>query len=93
MTNRRLLNLSFAALAAFGASAAMAQDEGPPLTRAQVLAELHAAQAAGEVPHGDLDISAHNGGADDSPARPPLRVAPSHAKVATDLHQDKKAQM
>jgi hypothetical protein len=94
MTNRHLLTLSLALLAAFGASAAMAQEEeGTPLTRAQVLAELHAAQAAGEVPHGDLDISAHNGGADDSPARPPLRVVPKHAKVATDLHQDKKAQM
>ncbi len=93
MANRHLLNLSLAALAVFGASAAMAQDDGPPLTREQVLAELHAAQAAGEVPHGDLDISAHNGGADDSPARPPLRVVPRHAKVATDLHQDKKAQM
>ena len=93
MTNRHLLTLSLALLAAFGASAAMAQEEGTPLTRAQVLAELHAAQAAGEVPHGDLDISAHNGGADDSPARPPLRVVPKHAKVATDLHQDKKPQM
>ncbi len=93
MTNRQLLNLSLAVLAAFGASAAMAQEEEAPMTRAQVIAELHAAQAAGEVPHGDLDISAHNGGADDSPARPPLRVAASHAKVATDLHQDKKAQM
>ena len=93
MTKHRLVALSLAALTAFGASAVMAQEEDAPLTRAQVLAELHAAQAAGEVPHGDLDISAHNGGADDSPARPPLRVVPKHAKVATDLHQDKKAQM
>jgi len=91
MTNRRLLSLSLAACAAFCASAAMAQEDAP-LTRAQVIAELHAAEAAGEVPHGDLDISARNGGPDDSPARQPLR-APRHAKVAADMRQDKKAQM
>ena len=93
MTQHRLLTLSLAALTACAASAAMAQEDAPPLTRAQVIAELHAAQAAGEVPHGDLDISARNGGADDSPARQPLRVAPGHSKVAADQHQDKKSQM
>jgi hypothetical protein len=93
MTKHRLAALSLAALAAFGASAVMAQEEEAPLTRAQVLAELHEAQAAGEVPHGDLDIDAHNGGADDSPARAPLAVKPRHAKVAADQHQDKKPQM
>jgi len=91
MTNQRLLSLSLAACAAFFASAAMAQEDAP-LTRAQVIAELHAAQAAGEVPHGNLDISARNGGPDDSPARPPLS-APNHAKVAAGAHQEKKAQM
>ncbi len=91
MTHKRLLTLSLAAFAALSANAAMAQEDAP-LTRAQVIAELHAAQAAGEVPHGDLDISARNGGADDSPARAPLSVS-KHAKVATDAHQEKKTQM
>ena len=91
MTNQRLMSLTFAACAACCASAAMAQEDAP-LTRAQVIAELHAAQAAGEVPHGNLDISARNGGPDDSPARAPLPVA-KHDKVAADLHQDKKTQM
>jgi hypothetical protein len=36
-------------------SGAWADDE--PLTRAQVKAELHAAQLAGEIPSGDLDIT------------------------------------
>ena len=68
MSNQRLLAMSLAVLSALGATAARAQDD-VPLTRAQVIAELRAAQAAGEVPHGDLDISARNGGPDDSPAR------------------------
>jgi Domain of unknown function (DUF4148) len=37
-------------------SGAWADDE-QPLTREQVKAELHAAQLAGEIPHGDLDIT------------------------------------
>ena len=93
MTQHRLLTLSLAALTACAASAAMAQEDASPLTRAQVIAELHAAQAAGEVPHGDLDISARNGGADDSPARQPLRTVAGRSKVAADQHQDKKSQM
>jgi hypothetical protein len=91
MTNQRLLRLSLAVCAVFSAGAAVAQEDAP-LTRAQVIAELRAAQAAGEVPHGNLDISARNGGPDDSPARPPLKTA-AHAKVAADVHQEKKPQM
>ena len=96
MKKQHLLNLCLAVGAVVCAGAAVAQEpvaqEDAPLTRAQVIAELHAAQAAGEVPHGDLDISARNGGADDSPARPPLSTV-KHAKVAADLHQEKKSQM
>ena len=82
MTHKRLLTLSLAAFAALSANAAMAQEDAP-LTRAQVIAELHAAQAAGEVPHGDLDISARNGGPDDSPARA-VASADTRAHVKAD---------
>jgi hypothetical protein len=89
MSNRRLLTLSLAVVSAFGGTAAHAQ-EGAPLTRAQVIAELRAALAAGEVPHGDLDISARNGGPDDSPARMAASTD-TRAHVAADLRQAEKA--
>jgi len=68
MPQPRLLALSFALFSALGATAAQAQDSDS-LTRAQVVTELRAAQATGDVPHGDLDISARNGGPDDNAAR------------------------
>ena len=83
MSNQRLLAMSLAVLSALGATAARAQDDAPPLTRAQVVAELRAAQAAGEVPHGDLDISARNGGPDDSPARAVASID-TRARVKAD---------
>jgi hypothetical protein len=85
MSNQRLLTLSLAVLAACGATAAQAQDSAP-LTRAQVIAELRAAQAAGAVPHGDLDISARNGGPDDNAARTAVSTV-TRAQVVADLHQ------
>jgi hypothetical protein len=65
MNTHRILGLSTIVVAAASFSAAAGAQE---LTRAQVTAELHAAQAAGAVPHGDLDITASRG-ADDAPAR------------------------
>jgi len=88
MSNQRLLAMSLAVLSTLGATAARAQDDAP-LTRAQVVAELRAAQAAGEVPHGDLDISARNGGPDDSPARTAASTEP-RAHVKADLKQAEK---
>ena len=89
MHKHRVLSLSLFLLAsATTAGVANAQDvttsQDVPLTRAQVVAELHAAQAAGMVPHGDLDISAHNGGPDDSPARNVASTA-TRAQVKADL--------
>ena len=89
MRKHRLLSLSLFLLAsATTAGVANAQDattsQDVPLTRAQVVAELHAAQAAGMVPHGDLDITAHNGGPDDSPARNVASTA-TRAQVKADL--------
>ena len=89
MHKHRILSLSLILLASVTtAGVAEAQDassaQDVPLTRAQVLAELHAAQAAGLVPHGDLDITAHNGGPDDSPARNVASTA-TRAQVKADL--------
>jgi hypothetical protein len=66
MNAARLLALSF--VLAGSAGAAFAQ-EAP--TRAQVRAETHAAQLAGEMPHGDLDLSSRI-----DPARYPHAAQP-----------------
>ena len=91
MQKHRVLSLSLILLAtATAASVAGAQEvsttQDVPLTREQVLAELHAAQAAGLVPHGDLDITAHNGGPDDAPARTAISTA-TRAQVKAELLQ------
>ncbi len=50
-------------------------------TRAEVVAQTRAAQSAGCIPHGDLDISACKGGPDDHPA-PGLTRAQVRAELA-----------
>ena len=62
MNSKRLLGLSL--LLATAMSAVGAQG----LTRDEVAADTRAAQAAGAIPHGDLDISSANRGADIHPA-------------------------
>lgn len=94
MNKHRALSLSLVLItAATTAGVAKAQDasatQDGSMTREQVLAELHAAQAAGLVPHGDLDISAHNGGPDNSPARTAISTA-TRAQVKADLLQSIK---
>jgi hypothetical protein len=63
MTTIRLVGLALALASAFGA--AQAQDG---LSRDQVRAETHAAQLAGEIPHGDLDATARHPQGDVLPA-------------------------
>jgi hypothetical protein len=63
MNTARILGLSL--VLAGAVSAASAQDA---LTRDQVRAETHAAQIAGDIPHGDLDVSARNPAGDVHPA-------------------------
>jgi len=80
MNTHRTLGLSALALAAATLSAGAGAQE---LSRDKVVAELHAAQAAGAIPHGDLDITAR-GGADNAPARTALSTA-SRAQVQAEL--------
>jgi hypothetical protein len=83
MHQLRLLGLPLVLITlATTATAVEAQDA--TMTRAQVLAELHSAQSAGLVPHGDLDITARNAGPDDSPARTAVGTV-TWAQVKTEL--------
>jgi hypothetical protein len=79
MNKNPLLGLTLAISALAGA--AQAQD-GP--TRTQVVAETRAAQAAGAIPHGDLDISSSNPRGDIHPAQSALSTL-SRAQVKTEL--------
>ena len=80
MNTHRILGLSAFVVAAASLSAAVGAQE---LTRDQVVSELHAAQAAGAIPHGDLDITARHG-ADDAPARGAHSVE-TRAQVKAEL--------
>jgi hypothetical protein len=64
MNTTRIFGLTFA-IASLFAGVANAQDG---LTRAQVAAETRAAQKAGAIPHGDLDVSSLNPSGDIHPA-------------------------
>lgn len=63
MNTARLLGLTFVLAGAIGG--AHAQDR---LTRQQVDANTHAALIAGDLPHGDLDVSANHPRGDIHPA-------------------------
>jgi len=86
MRNQRLIVLSLALIGgAATATLAQAQSQDAGLSRAQVVAELQAAQAAGTVPHGDLDAT-RNAGTDTHPARGATSSA-SRAQVLAELAQ------
>jgi hypothetical protein len=80
MNTPRLLGFTFA-LASLVAGTAHAQDG---LTRGQVAAETHAAQRAGAIPHGDLDVSSLSPSGDTHPAQS-TPITLTRAQVKAEL--------
>ena len=79
MTTARILALTFVLASAVGAASAQTMPQCD-----QALADTHAAQLAGDIPHGDLDISAHNPGGDIHPAAG-ASVTLTRAQVKAEL--------
>ena len=81
MNNQRILGLALAIASLAGA--AQAQDDA---TRDKVAAETRAAQKAGAIPHGDLDVSSLNPGGDIHPAQSAASTL-TRAQVKAELAQ------